>query len=93
MGLVYELFCKGLKEDPELQWDRIVDDMHAKDPWEDLRGAKHNGLRVKSAASFWECINFHKLMGSFFIFISEPKPKPFSFQHVTIANLLERCVS
>jgi hypothetical protein len=32
VGLVYELFCKGLKEDPELQWDRIVDDMHAKDP-------------------------------------------------------------
>jgi hypothetical protein len=42
MGLVYKLFCKGLKEDPELQWDRIVDDMHAKDPLEDLRGAKHN---------------------------------------------------
>jgi hypothetical protein len=31
--------------------------------------------------------------GSFFIFISEPKPKPFSFQHVTITNLLERCMS
>ena len=39
-GLVYDLFCKTLKEDPELQWDRIVDDMHAKDPWEDLKGAK-----------------------------------------------------
>ena len=31
VGLVDELFCKGLKEDPELQWDCIVDDMHAKD--------------------------------------------------------------
>jgi hypothetical protein len=41
VGLVYELFCKGLKEDPELQWDRIVDDMHTKDPWEDLKGVKH----------------------------------------------------
>jgi len=61
VGLVYDLFRKTLKEDPELQWDRIVDDMHAKDPWENLRGAKHNGLRVKSVASFWECINFHKL--------------------------------
>jgi len=37
VGLVYDLFRKTLKEDPELQWDRIVDDMHAKDPWEDLR--------------------------------------------------------
>jgi len=44
-GLVYDLFRKTLKEDPELQWDRIVDDMHAKDPWEDLKGAKHDGLR------------------------------------------------
>jgi hypothetical protein len=61
VGLVYDLFRKTLKEDPELQWDRIVDDMHAKDPWEDLRGAKHDGLRVKSVASLWECIDFHKL--------------------------------
>ena len=50
-----------MKEDPELQWDRIVDDMHAKDPWEDLKGAKHDGLRRKSVASLWECIDFHKL--------------------------------
>jgi hypothetical protein len=61
VGLVYNLFRKTLKEDPELQWDRIVDDMHAKDPWEDLRGAKHNSLRVKSVAFFWECIDIHKL--------------------------------
>jgi len=61
VGLVYNLFLKTLKEDPELQWDRIVDDMHTKDPWEDLRGAKHDGLRRKSVASLWECIDFHKL--------------------------------
>ncbi len=61
MGLVYDLFRKTLKEDPELQWDRIVDDMHTKDPWEDLRGVKHDGLRRKSMAFLWECINFHKL--------------------------------
>ena len=61
VGLVYDLFRKQLKEDPELQWDRIVDDMHAKDPWEDLRGVKHIGLRRKSYASLWECIDFHKL--------------------------------
>ena len=61
VGLVYDLFRKTLKEDPELQWDRIVDDMHAKDPWEDLRGVKHIGLRRKSIASLWDCIDFHKL--------------------------------
>jgi len=61
VGLVYVLFRKTLKEDPKLQWDRIVDDMHAKDPWEDLRGVRYIGLRRKSYASLWECINFHKL--------------------------------
>jgi len=61
VGLVYDLFRKTLKEDPELQWDRIVDDMHAKDYWVDLTGAKHDGLRRKSTLSLWECIDFHKL--------------------------------
>jgi len=61
VGLIYDLFCKTLKEDPELQWDHIVDDMHAKDPWEDLRGTKHDSLCRKSMASLWDCIDFHKL--------------------------------
>jgi hypothetical protein len=57
---VYELFRKTLKEDPELQWDRIVTAMHTKDPWEDLKGVKHEGIRGKSSKSLWECIDFHK---------------------------------
>ncbi len=61
VGRVYGLFRKGLKEDPELQWDCIVNDMHAKEPWEDMKGAKHDGLRRKSSASLWDCIDFHKL--------------------------------
>jgi hypothetical protein len=35
--------------------------MHTKDPWEDLKGVKHDGIRRKSSLSLWECINFHKL--------------------------------
>ena len=61
MGLVYDLFCKTLKEDPELQWDGIIDDMHAKDPWEDLKGTKHDGLRRKTVKSLSDCIDFYKL--------------------------------
>ena len=34
--------------------------MHTKDPWEDLKGAKYDGIRGKSSKSLWECINFHK---------------------------------
>jgi len=61
VGLVYDLFRKTLKEDPEIQWDHIVDNMHAKDPWEDLKGAKHDGLRRKLVKSLSDCIDFHKL--------------------------------
>jgi len=58
---VYNLFRKTLKEDPKLQWDRIVKDMHTKDPWEDLKGIKHGGIRMRSSKSLWECIDFYKL--------------------------------
>jgi hypothetical protein len=53
VAIVYKLFRKGLTEDPELQWDRIVDDMHSIDPWEDLKGARHEGIRRKSCLSLW----------------------------------------
>jgi hypothetical protein len=35
--------------------------MHTKNPWEDIKGAKHNGLRGKSHQSLTDCIEFHKL--------------------------------
>jgi hypothetical protein len=38
-----------------------VEDMHTRDPWEDLKGVKHEGIRRKSCLSLWECIDFHKL--------------------------------
>ncbi len=53
VATVYNLFRKTLKEDPELQWDRIVKDMHTKDPcdWEDLKGIKHGGICRRSSKS------------------------------------------
>jgi len=60
VATVYDLFRKTLKEDPKLQWDRIMKDMHTKDPWEDLKGIKHGGIHRRSIKSLWECINFHK---------------------------------
>jgi hypothetical protein len=45
VATIYDLLCKTLKEDPELQWDHIVKDMHTKDPWEDLKGIKHSEIR------------------------------------------------
>jgi hypothetical protein len=96
VGLVYELFHKGLKEDPELQWDRIVDDMHAKDPWEDLKGAKHDGLCRKLSTSLWECIDFHKLTvysinaaerQRFYMLCNLKKPA-MSFNETTLASII-----
>ena len=60
VATIYDLFCKTLKEDPELQWDCIVKDMHNKDPWEDLKGIKRGGIRRRLSKSLWECIDFHK---------------------------------
>ena len=60
-GPAYDLFRKLLRDDPETQWDWIVSEMHTKNPWEDLTGAKRNSLRMKSQLSLIECIEFHKL--------------------------------
>ena len=59
--LAYDLFCKLLRDKPKIQWDRIVTDMHTKNPWEDIKGVKHNSLRGKLHQSLTDCIKFHKL--------------------------------
>jgi hypothetical protein len=35
--------------------------MHTKNPWGDIKGAKHNGLHGKLHQSLTDCIKFHKL--------------------------------
>jgi hypothetical protein len=59
--LAYDLFCKLLRDKPEIQWDCFVTEMHTKNHWEDIKGAKHNSLRGKSHQSLTDCIKFHKL--------------------------------
>jgi hypothetical protein len=59
--LAYDLFCKLLRDEPEIQWDRIVTDVHTKNPWEDIKGVKHNSLCRKLQQSLTDCIEFHKL--------------------------------
>jgi hypothetical protein len=60
--LAYDLFCKLLRDEPKIQWDCIVTEMHTKNPWQDIKGAKHNSLRRKLHQSLMDCIKFHKLM-------------------------------
>ncbi len=59
--LAYDLFCKLLRDEPEIQWDCIMTEMHTKNPWEDIKGDKHNGLHGKLHQSLTDCIEFHKL--------------------------------
>ena len=59
--LAYDLFCKLLVEDPEVQWDCIVTNMHTKNLWMAINGEKHNCLCLKSKLSLNDSIEFHKL--------------------------------
>ncbi len=59
--LAYNLFRKLLRDEPKTQWDRIVTEMHTKNPWEDIKGVKHNSLRGKLHQSLMDCIKFYKL--------------------------------
>ncbi len=56
----YDLFRKLLADDPRNQWDRIVKEVHALDPWTSLDGHKNNGFRMKTSESLEDCITFHK---------------------------------
>jgi hypothetical protein len=59
--LAYDLFRKLLRDELEIQRDWIMTDMHTKNPWEDIKGVKHNSLHGKSQQSLTDCIEIHKL--------------------------------
>jgi hypothetical protein len=44
-----------------MQWDKIMHEMHSKDPWIGMNGKSHPGLCVRSWLSFQDCIKLHKL--------------------------------
>jgi hypothetical protein len=48
IGACYDLFRQLLVDDPQVQWDRIVREVHKTDPWTALNGTKHKGLRMKT---------------------------------------------
>ena len=45
----YDLFCQLLADDPQVQWDRIVREVHNNDPWIALDGTKIRGLQMKTS--------------------------------------------
>ena len=58
---VYEFLRNLLSGDPQAQWDRICREMHERDSWAALNGAKHEGKRPRTWASFKDCLELHKL--------------------------------
>jgi hypothetical protein len=44
-----------------MQWDRIVNEMHTKNPWVGVNGKSNKGICLKSWISFMDCIELHKL--------------------------------
>jgi hypothetical protein len=61
IGVHYDLFRQLLAEEPQVQWDCIVEDVNNKDPWTGLDNVKHIGLHMKTAMSLEDCIMFHKI--------------------------------
>jgi hypothetical protein len=57
----YEMFRLFVLSDQQTQWDKIVQEMHTKDPWIGVNGISHKGIRVRSWPVFLDCIELHKL--------------------------------
>jgi hypothetical protein len=53
---VYEFLRNLLGGDPQAQWDRICHEMHKRDLWASLTGAKNEGKRPRTWASFKDCL-------------------------------------
>ncbi len=57
----YKLFHCFVLGKAQMQWDRIVNKMHMKNPWIGVNGKSNKGICVKSWISFMNCIKLHKL--------------------------------
>jgi hypothetical protein len=57
----YELFHCFVIGKAQMQWDRIVNEMHTKNPWIGVDGKSKIGICMKSWILFMDCIELHKL--------------------------------
>ncbi len=57
----YELFRCFVVIEARMQWDRIINKMHTKNPWIGMNDKSNKGICVKSWISFMDCIKLHKL--------------------------------
>jgi hypothetical protein len=57
----YKLFHCFVVGKARTQLDRIVNEMHTKNPWIGVNGKSNKGIHMKSWISFMDCIKLHKL--------------------------------
>ncbi len=57
----YELFCTYFIGEACTQWEKVVQEMHQKDPWVAVNGLLNPGPHKKTWESFLDCIKLHKL--------------------------------
>jgi hypothetical protein len=57
----YELFRCFIVGKAQMQWDRIMNEMHTKNPWIGVNDKSNKGIRMKSWILFMDCIKLHKL--------------------------------
>ena len=57
----YEMFCVYFVGEARTQWDKVVQEMHMKDPWVAVNGSLNKGPFKKTWESFLDCIELHKL--------------------------------
>jgi hypothetical protein len=55
------MFCLFVVGNQQTQWDKIIQEMHSKDPWIGVYGSSHKGICVCSWPAFLDCIELHKL--------------------------------
>ncbi len=78
----YELFRCFIVSEARMQWDRIVNEMHTKNPWIGVNGKSNKGIHAKSWISFMDCIELHKLT----IFPADAAEK----QHYYIQQMIKK---
>ncbi len=57
----YKLFHCFVVGEAQMQWDRIINKMHTKNPWIGMNSKSSKGICVNSWISFMDCIELHKL--------------------------------
>ena len=57
----YELIHTYFISKARTQWDKVVQEMHQKDPWVAVDGSLHKGPCKRDWDSFLDCIELHKL--------------------------------